>query len=379
MNRVRSIAALALFIPVFLVCFSQKGSACETSGSSARDGCADTAEPQACFVDAAGREVTFSRLPARIVVVGRGPFMVLHLLYMFPEAASRLVGMEERSKLSAFICLVDPAFSRKTILKPYPGPEHIASLKPDVVLMKGSIMDQTGTSLERMGIKVVYVGMEEPQQFFKDVDNLGLLLGNRARAQEIKSYYQSRLSLIHNRLKDVSEQEKPGLLVLGYSIRGNRGAVQVPAASWIQTLQASAAGTKPVWLDTVFRVSDGWTIVNFEQIALWNPDIITVIVPHSLKPEQLMSTLAKDPQWRLLKAVQEGRFHAFPSDLYGWDSPEPRWILGMIWTAITAWPGRFADIDMKTEVMNYFITLYGMDRSRVEKELFPACPLFAGD
>ncbi|MFY9399100.1 MAG: ABC transporter substrate-binding protein [Desulfomonilia bacterium] len=331
------------------------------------------------FTDAAGREVSLSAPALRIVVVGTGPFMVLHLLYMFPEAVPRIVGMEERAKLSAFIHLVDPDFSSKTILKPNPGPEQIAAIRPDVVLMKGSAVNQTCTSLERLGIKVAYIGMENPEQFFTDLDNLGLMLGNTPRAEEIKAYYRSRLELVDTRLEGIPERDKPRLLVVGFTERGGAHAIQVPAASWMQTLQAWRAGTVPVWVNSVTRASDSWNIVNFEQVAAWNPDIISVIVPHSIRPEELMARLARDPQWRLLKAVRADRLYPFPSDLYGWDSPEPRWILGLLWTARTAHPGRFADIDMRDETVTYFRKLYGMETSLIEERILSECPAINGE
>ncbi len=377
MDRTWSISAPVVFGLIVFLLSCHGAEAAQKAKAFPRAGSISGGVLPVTFVDAAGRKVVLRNLPKRIVVVGRGPFMVLHLLYMFPEAGRRIVGFEERVKLSSFLSLIDPAFSGKIILNPNPGPEHIASLKPDVVIMKGSVRDQTGDSLERLGIGVVYIDMENPRQFFKDVDNLGLVLGNKRRAEEIKAYYQGRLALIHARVSGIPEQKRPGMLMLMYTTRGNKAAVQVPAESWMQTLQARTAGARPVWVNTVSKASDGWTIVNFEQMALWNPDLICIIVPHSLKPAALIASLKEDPQWRLLKAVKTGRMHAFPSDLFGWDSPEPRWILGMIWTARTAWPELFRDIDMKGEVIRFFATLYNMESSRIEKDILSRCSFLA--
>jgi hypothetical protein len=66
--------------------------------------------------------------------------------------------------------------------------------------------------------------------------------------------------------------------------------------SWMQTVQVEIAGGVPV-----FR-SD---------------------------PDPVMEQLKADPAWQGLRAVQNGELYAFPADFYGWDVPDPRWILGV--------------------------------------------------
>jgi ABC-type Fe3+-hydroxamate transport system substrate-binding protein len=56
---------------------------------SRRDECAD--RRPITVADAAGRKVGLAKSPQRIVVVGQGAFMVLHTLFMFPEAKKLVV------------------------------------------------------------------------------------------------------------------------------------------------------------------------------------------------------------------------------------------------------------------------------------------------
>jgi iron complex transport system substrate-binding protein len=378
MDRLRKICA-GVVVGLTVLIFCHVGHAAQKHQNIQQTQRQPTAALPVSLVDAAARKVVLKSIPSRIVVVGKGSFMALHLLYMFPEAGGRIVGFEDRRKMTDFAKLIDPAFSAKTLLNQDPGPEQIASLKPDVVIMKGSLRDQTSDSLERLGISVVFLGMETPEQFQKDVDNLGLVLGNRVRAEEIKAYYQGRLALIRDRVSGIPEKDKPGMLMLMYTERGSKVAVEVPAGAWMQTIQVRAAGARPVWLGSLSRPSNNWTVVNFEQIALWNPDTICVIVPHEINPADLIASLKKDPQWRLLRAVKSGRMHAYPSDIFGWDNPDPRWILGMIWTARTAWPDRFRDVSMRDEVMRFFTTLYRMDSTGIAKDILPKCSLAAGE
>ena len=319
-------------------------------------------------VDAAGRAVALNKPPRRIVVVGRAPFMSLHLLYMFPEARQRLVGTEEKGgAASDFLPLVDAGFSRKAVLQG-PGPEEVAALHPDLVLIKNPALDPMGTALSQVHIPVVYLGLETPDQFYRDVANLGVLLGDPVRAREIADFYRTRIARIRRGWEGVPSGRKPRVLLLEYSDRGGTAAVRVPARPWMQTLEVQSAGGEPVWLEAA-AITSGWTVTNIEQIARWDPDQIVMVVWYTLDPAQVIAKLEADPQWGALRAVKAGRIHAFPSDYYGWDSPDPRWILGLTWLAKVTYPDRFADLDMAEEVRQFFGTLYGMDRTSINANI----------
>ena len=322
--------------------------------------------------DAAGREVSFNKLPRRIVVIGIGPFMAMDLIYMFPEVRDRLAGYEVKFKIkNDFLPLVDPEFQHKATLGTNPGPEQVAALNPDLVIMKGTVPMPIGESLRVMGIPAVYLGLETPDLFFKDVENLGLLFGNPERAREISDYYHQVLDRINKRIEFVPEGERPRVLVLEYSDRGGKVAVQVPARSWMQTIQALVAGGRPVWLKSA-HPTDGWTITNFEQIAAWDPDKIFAMIWFTLAPGKVIESLKADSSWRMLKAVRNNDLYAFPSDIFGWSTPEPRWILGVQWLAKKMHPDLFPDIDIKAEVFRYFTGMYFLEEGVVASKIIPS-------
>jgi len=323
------------------------------------------------LTDATGRVIELSKLPQRLVVVGRGPFMVLHMLYTFAEGRQRLVGAENPgTTVSDFLPFVDLSFNSKAALFKNPGVEQIAALKPDLVIMKGTTIDTKAESLEKAGIPTLYLALETPEQFTKDVTNLGIILGNPTRANEILAFYQKRLDRLRKGVGGLKDSDKPRVLLVEYSDRGGKLAVRVPAKSWMQTIEVQTAGGNPVWLEAA-QGSDGYTIVNFEQIARWNPDKIFVVVWYTLDPKNAIQGLKSDPQWSALKAVANGQIYAFPSDIFGWDTPEMRWILGMNWLATRIHPERFRDVDMKAELMDFFSQLYGMSKAAIETAILP--------
>jgi iron complex transport system substrate-binding protein len=353
------LSALALSLVLALA------NACTASPAAVSAG---NGAPAVRVTDAAGRTVELAQLPQRIVVVGNGPYMALDLLYMFPGVSRQLVGMERKgTSASDFLPLLDPTFGKKAALLS-PGPEQIAALHPDLVLTRGYGIDQTGTALDAIHVPVVYLGLETPEQFYRDVANLGALLGQPDRAREILAYYQSRVVRIRAGCPGVREAERPRVLLVEYTERGGAAAVRVPAKAWMQTLEVETAGGVPVWLDSAAPTS-GWTVVNLEQIARWDPDQIILVVWHTLDPAQVVARLEGDPQWRALRAVRQGALRAFPSDIYGWDTPDPRWLLGMTWMAKTLCPESFKSLDVAGEVRSFFGTLYGMDEGVIAGDI----------
>jgi len=320
-------------------------------------------------VDALGRTITFDELPQRIVIPGKGSWMVGHPLYLFPEASERLTAMEERrGNVSDFIPLIDPDFNDKPRLEQDSAPEQIVPLKPDAVIVKSYMQERLGNPLEEVGIPVVYVELETPEQYFNDITTMGQLLGNEERAKEVISFYQARLDRLSERVKDIGDADKPDVLVVQHISKGGEVAFQVAPPSWMQTIQVKRAGGNPVWADDV--EGGGWSVVNLEQIAAWDPDKIFVVA-FKADPDALVGELKADPTWQELRAVQNGELYAFPADLYGWDVPDPRWILGMTWAATKTHPGLFSDVDMMQEVYDFYGELYGMDKAVVDEYIVP--------
>ena len=351
-----------VFLAVLLASLAMPAGAGASAASPAQAG------PALRVIDASGRTVELARPPRRIVVAGHGPYMALDLLYMFPGVSQRLVGVEKKGPATSdFVPLLDPTFGEKAALA-NPGPEQIAALHPDLVLTGTRGLSETAPALDEIHIPVVQLGLETPEQFYRDVANLGVLLGQSARAREIATYYQSRIARLRSGWRGVREADRPRVLVAEYAERGGAAAVRVPARSWMQTLEVETAGGRPVWLESAAPTS-GWTVANLEQIARWDPDQILLIVGYTLDPAKVVATLRADPQWRALRAVRAGALRAFPSDLYGWDTPDPRWLLGMTWMAKALYPERFRGLDVAAEVRAFYRTLYGMDDGAITRDI----------
>lgn len=320
-------------------------------------------------VDALGRTVELEAPPQRIVSAGRSGLTIVETLYLFPETQERLVALSVgQQNPGDFLSLVDPDFGSKTQIAPDSGPEQIAPLQPDVVVLRSFMADTLGAALEQVSIPVVYVDLETPEQYFRDLVTLGQLLGNEERAREIEAFYRERLDANEAGLQDLDPADRPRVLLMQYSAQGGEVALEVPSVAWLQTLEVELAGGEPVWREAA--QGGGWTVVNLEQIAAWNPDQIYV-VSYGDDPAAVVEELRDNAQWQELAAVQAGQIHGFPGEFLSWDQPDPRWILGVTWLATKIHPDRFPDLDVNEEVVSFFVEMYGLDEATVAAEIVP--------
>jgi iron complex transport system substrate-binding protein len=327
------------------------------------------------ITDALGRTVTFDKAPERIVLAGKALFMVADALYVFPEAYDRIAAMGTTSQSNGdFIPLIDEdAAAKITLTGDSVGPEQIAAANPDVVVLKSSNAEKLGTPLEALGVPVVYVDFETPEQYTRDFTNLGLLFQDEARAAEVNQYYQDKLSAITSVTATLSDDQKPSVLVVYYKNKDNAVSFNIPPLSWIQTTEVIDAGGRPVWSDA--ELGDSWTTVTVEQVAAWNPDTIFVISYFSPVAD-VVTGLKADPQWSELDAVKNGKLYGFAGDVFSWDQADTRWILGTTWMATKLHPDLFSSVDITAEAAGFYETLYGMDNAAFMSKIVP---LFSGD
>jgi iron complex transport system substrate-binding protein len=319
--------------------------------------------------DSTGHVATLNGIPKRIAIAGKATIMVQDAIYLFPDALERIVALENRNQsVYSFLPVIDPGLDQKTILEKNAGPEQIAAVKPDLVMMKSFMAEGLGEPLEQLDIPVVYLDLETPEAFYQDISTLGQVFGNDDRAEEVVAYYQERVSWVEDLVSGVAEDEKPSVLILQHSDQGGDVAFKVPPVSWLQTTLVEIAGGDPVWKD--LEISGGWTVVNLEQIAAWDPDQI-FIIDYSGNGEQVKADLAKNEIWSNFKAVEGNQLFAFAYDFYSWDQPDPRWLLGLEWLATKIHPDATAELDILEEVEEFYSVLYRMDSETIQQEVLP--------
>lgn len=326
------------------------------------------------MTDATGQNLVFPAPPERVTVAGKASQMIIHALYLFPEAVERVIAMEQRMQRNlSMLPLIDPNFDTKDQFERDAAAEQIAPVQPDVVLMKTYMADKLGSPLEQIGIPVAYMDLESPDQFFRDIEAIGAMFDNPERVEEIKSFYQVRLDELQDGVAGIDPGDLPDVLLLQYSDRSGEVAFNVPSASWLQTTMVSNAGGTPIWRDAA--EGGGWTLVNFEQIAAWDPDVI-ILVNYTGDPGEVVQNLKEDSNWNALRATKDGELYAFPGDFLSWDQPDTRWILGQLWLAKVIHPDLFSEWDMLDQAREFYTELYKLDEATFETDV---APLINGD
>ncbi|MFH1330938.1 MAG: ABC transporter substrate-binding protein [Actinomycetota bacterium] len=348
-------AALAAVLAVSLTACSQ--------------GHSDSPDGEVVVVDALGRTVALPEVPGRIAVAGRGAFMIFDAVYLFSGGSERLVGLETgRETSKAFAALVDPSLSDKTVFAKNVGAEEIAATDPDLVILKSYMASDLGTPLEQLGIPVLYLDLETPEQYERDLAVLGTVLGEPERANEIAAFYRDRAARIAAATAGLADDRRPEVLVLQHSASEGTATFGVPPVSWLQTTMVTLAGGIPVWAGEA--VGDGWITVSFEQIAAWNPDQI-YLISYAGDSAAVAESLQSDPAWQALEAVKSGSIYGWPGDHTSWDQPDSRWILGLTWLFTKQQPQLAAGIDLMDEVEALFTELYRLTPAAVQAEVVP--------
>lgn len=319
--------------------------------------------------DALGRTLTLEKAPERIVIAGKAVFMLTDAVYLFPDVGNRIVGVANLNQGHGdFIGVIDPTFGEKEKLANDVGPEQIAALQPDLVILKSSMVEKLGSPLETLGIPVIYLDFETPEQYQRDLATLGQIFQNEARAQELAAYFNDVAVKVSSATVGMDDSQKPRVLLLYYSTKDGNVAFNVAPESYIQTYMVETAGGIPVWLD--IELDTGWTKVNLEQIAAWDPDQIFVVT-YTENTVEIVDSLKADPNWQGLNAVANDQIYAFPADFYSWDQADARWVLGLKWLATKIQPDLWSSVDMLRETKDFYATLFGMDEPTFDSQVSP--------
>ena len=351
------------------------------------------AESTRRLVDALGRTVTVPADPQRIVTAGRAVLMAADALYLFESASQRLVGIGRIDQgYGNFLPQIDPGYEEKVVIQPNVGPEQLVALRPDVVILKSFLKADLGDAVERLGVPVLYVDLETPDQFYRDVRMLGALVNEPARAEEIVAYYQRRVAEITGAVAPASGSGagaptagpatgasgssasanggRPRVLLIQHTGGGSGVSFAIPPEGWLQTQLVTMGGGLPVWAEE--HRQGGWRTITLEQIAAWDPDHI-ILVAYRDDSAAVRDRLAGEAVWRDLNAVKNGRFHAMPADFYSWDQPDTRWILGLTWIASRLRPTLPAVGPQSTTeaLYEFFNFAYRMDATAVDAVIKP--------
>jgi len=245
-------------------------------------------------------------------------------------------------------------------------PELLLSLKnPPQLIVKADT--ETGFDPDeltrRTGIPVLLVPMRDimsgRKQFDEGLRLFGAALDKSERAEEVIAFFDREINELKSRSESagLSDDSKPLVYVGGVSYNGSHG------------FNSSEAGYPPFVLvgaksPVTDRANDpmlGHRHAMFakEKILEWNPDILFLdLGTLSLGQSSGLTELQRDPSYRTLTAVQQGKVYALHPNTFYFVNHDAvlvnAWFVGK-----TLYPEQFADIDPQVKADEIFMFLVG--------------------
>ncbi|MDR1028020.1 MAG: ABC transporter substrate-binding protein [Clostridiales Family XIII bacterium] len=184
-----------------------------------------------------------------------------------------------------------------------------------------------------------------------------------ARAEAYAAYFDEKLTFVRERTRDLPEAERPKVYYAGTDILTTYGR----QADVVEAIEA-AGGT------AVTRELEGGNRVNTdaEKLAAWNPDWIFLDhcgMSGSEKGsvDEIVAAAYDNPKYAGITAIKEQRIVPTPSGVFYWDMGIQK-ILLIEYMAKTIHPELFEDVDMASEIQDFYARFFDHELSREDAE-----------
>jgi iron complex transport system substrate-binding protein len=300
---------------------------------------------QSAVADASGREI---RPPAKVErVYAAGPPASM---LVFAIAPDKLTGWTRAMRPNEAQFLPEryaglPELGRLTGRGNTANVEVVLKARTDLIADVGS----TGATLASLATQVqeqtripygLFDGRIESTP--ATLRSLGRLMGNAGRAEELAAWFESELRDAKRRAGAVTVHP---LVYYGRGPAGlqtgGKGSINVEVLDFLGARNAAA------------EARAGLVTVSFEQVILWNPEVILTTDPNFWR-------LAwKDPRWRAVEAVGRRQVYLSPHLPFGWFDfpPGANRLLGIWWAGKLLYPKEF-DVDLRAKAREFHRRFY---------------------
>lgn len=299
------------------------------------------------FLDHRGKTITFERPPQRVVTIVRSAPIIYRAV---DEKAANIVGMNKDSLDRYFSAGIYaemlPEMARINASAAQdgfvPNVEAILEQKPDAVI-QWTHDPKIIEPLERVGLTVVGWQCCTEQDRLDYVTLTGYMTGRNDRAQAILKAQADTLRQLGEKVGKIDKSALPTVL----HIDKVSDQIQV-IANGSQDLSLSGV-TNPAADDS----GEWWRIVDFEQLLVWNPDIIVIpAYATDLDPKDFFD----NPVLASLEAVKEKRVYKQPVFARTPDAPEI--FLTSVWLAAIAHGAGYAP-EFRKQILDTYKLIYG--------------------
>ena len=339
-------------------------SASAASASASAANASASAAATRTFTDSCGRTVEIPATIDKVAASGTAAQMVL--LTIAPE---KMVGLtndltdDELKYLGSDLASL-PVFGQIYGGKGNFNKEAIAAASPQLIVDVGEAKKGIESDLDELqqsiGIPCVHVEASL-DSFDSAYKMLGDLLGKQEKAQELADY----CAKAYNDTKAVVEAIPADQRVKVSYLLGDAGLNTLAKGTYHAAIVDLCADNVSVVENA--KSSGMGSEVSFEQVALWNPQMIV------FGPGSVYSTVGDDAAWQSIDAVKNHNYFEVPSAPYNWMSQPPsiNQIMGLQWFARLCYPDKF-DTSIIDVTKDYYKTVLGSELSDTDAQALVA-------
>ena len=331
---------------------AKAGGSGNSGGESAMDG------QTRIITDSAGREV---EIPAEITKIApSGPLAQIVLYTVSPD---RLAGLATDFSDEAKQYIDEkywglPKFGQFYGKNASLNMEALIAEAPDVIIdigeAKKSVKEDMDALQEQLDIPVIFVEATLPTMA-EAYEMLGEITGDKEQAEKLASYCKNMIEKAGETAAAIADKDRKSV----YFASGDDG-LHTNAKGSIHADVIERVGA--VNAADVEAVANGaGSEVSFEQLLLWEPDIIIV------DKQKLYDSIINDDMWKELAAVSEGRIYKIPSAPYSFmnSPPSVNRMIGIEWLGSLVYP-EYYQADIREEVKEFYQLFYHIDVTEEE-------------
>jgi iron complex transport system substrate-binding protein len=225
--------------------------------------------------------------------------------------------------------------------------ELLLKTKPDLIIMwaakKSALDEKAEATLKKFNLPYVYAVAESMDDYPDVFLFLGRLLGREERAERLASYYRKTLSEARAVMGRIRPDRRPKVY---YAEEADGLSTECDDSIHVELLKLAGDAN-------VHRCQAsshmGMEKLSLEQVKLYNPDVIVA------QEKAFFDKAFKDPAWRTIKAVKEGRVYLIPRAPFNWFDRPPSFmrIIGLQWLMRCLYPDEYR-IDIVKEAREFY-------------------------
>ena len=361
MKLMKRICSIVLAVTMMAGCGT--ASTAKTTASASASASASAIPAEVTITDHADRTVTVPTDPKKVAILDIYPLPSLLTVYL--NSADSIVAMEPVSMNAAKAGILSQLYpdilnvNTDIMNGDDVNMEALAALQPDVVFYNAAKKDEA-QQLEDAGLTAVgisatkfnYDAIKTYQEWMSLLDQIYPDYAGK-RGTQAGDYASQVYNDVQDKVKDVTDKQKV-LFLYQY----DDTAMVTSSSKFFGQWWCDAVGAANVAQDVP---ADNMNAkITMEQVYEWNPDVIIITNFTKTTPDDLYNNAIGSDDWSSVKAVQDKRVYKMPLGVYRTYTPGIDTPLTLEWLAQAVYPDLFSDVDVASDVKDYYNKLFGV-------------------